>query len=307
MATYVPPKRATAFVMYVSLVSQTGGKTFQSNPTLAAGDVKISKDGGALANLATLPAVTPASSKLVQVNLDATEMTADNVSIIFSDAAGAEWNDLMINIQTAARQIDDLAYPATSGRSMVVDASGLVDANAVKVGPSGSGTAQTAGDIPARLPSALSSGNMKCDVLAISTDSVAADNAESFFDGTGYAGTNNVIPQVTTTTNLTTNNDKTGYSLTAGQLFVKKNTQLTAFMFVMTDSTNHAPSTGLAVTATRSIDGAAFSACSNSVTEVSGGWYKITLSATDLNGTVIALRFTAASSDDRNITIVTQA
>jgi hypothetical protein len=32
---------------------------------------------------------------------------------------------------------------------MVVDAAGLVDANAVKVGPSGSGTAQTAGDIVA--------------------------------------------------------------------------------------------------------------------------------------------------------------
>ncbi len=36
----------------------------------------------------------------------------------------------------------------------------------------------------------------------ISGDSVAADNAEAFFDGTGYAGTNNVIPTVTTLTNL---------------------------------------------------------------------------------------------------------
>jgi hypothetical protein len=37
----------------------------------------------------------------------------------------------------------------------------------------------------------------------ISGDATAADNAESFFDGTGYAGTNNVIPTVTTTTDLT--------------------------------------------------------------------------------------------------------
>ncbi len=36
----------------------------------------------------------------------------------------------------------------------------------------------------------------------ISGDSTAADNAEAFFDGTGYAGTNNVIPTVTTLTNL---------------------------------------------------------------------------------------------------------
>lgn len=35
------------------------------------------------------------------------------------------------------------------------------------------------------------------NVARISGDSTAADNAESFFDGTGYAGTGNVIPTVT--------------------------------------------------------------------------------------------------------------
>ena len=39
----------------------------------------------------------------------------------------------------------------------------------------------------------------------ISGDSVAADNAEAFFDGTGYAGTNNVIPTVTTVNGLAAN------------------------------------------------------------------------------------------------------
>lgn len=43
-------------------------------------------------------------------------------------------------------------------------------------------------DIQSRLPAALSSGNIKSDILAISTDTVAADNCELFFDGTGYAG-----------------------------------------------------------------------------------------------------------------------
>lgn len=36
------------------------------------------------------------------------------------------------------------------------------------------------------------------NVVQISGDATAANNAESFFDGTGYAGTNNVIPTVTT-------------------------------------------------------------------------------------------------------------
>jgi hypothetical protein len=96
-------------------------------------------------------------------------------------------------------------------------------------------------------------------------------------------------------------------SIAASQIFIKKNTQLTAFTFVMTDSTNHAPATGLTVTATRSIDGGAFAGCANSVTEISGGFYKITLAASDLNGTVIALRFTAAAADDKDLTIITQA
>lgn len=38
------------------------------------------------------------------------------------------------------------------------------------------------------------------NVVQISADATAADNAEAFFDGTGYAGTNNVIPSVTTVT-----------------------------------------------------------------------------------------------------------
>jgi hypothetical protein len=41
------------------------------------------------------------------------------------------------------------------------------------------------------------------NVLRVSGDSVAADNMESFFDGTGYAGTNNVIPSVTSVTSMT--------------------------------------------------------------------------------------------------------
>jgi hypothetical protein len=38
------------------------------------------------------------------------------------------------------------------------------------------------------------------DATRLSGDATAADNAEAFFDGTGYAGTNNVIPSVTTVT-----------------------------------------------------------------------------------------------------------
>ncbi len=108
MPSYVTPKKNSTFIFYLSLVSQADTKLFQSNPTLAAGDVKVSTDGGAFANLGTLPTVTPASGRGVKVTLSASEMNGDNILVVFSDAAGAEWCDLSISIQTSANQIDDL-------------------------------------------------------------------------------------------------------------------------------------------------------------------------------------------------------
>jgi hypothetical protein len=90
------------------------------------------------------------------------------------------------------------------------------------------------------------------------------------------------------------------------QSAVKKNTALAGFEFLLIQSADHvSPITGATVTATRSIDGAAFGACSNAVSEVSNGIYKINLSAGDLNGDTITLQFTAAGSDARFITILT--
>ncbi len=124
MATYVPAKKNTQYIFYVGLVSQANTKILQANPTIAAGDFKVSIDGGALNNPATLPTVTPAASKMVKIILSAAEMNGDNITIVCSDAAGAEWCDLIVNIQTAANQIDDL-----SGRLPAALVAGRIDAN----------------------------------------------------------------------------------------------------------------------------------------------------------------------------------
>lgn len=109
MPSYAPPKKNTEYIFYVALAAQANANTFQSNPTLASGDAKVSIDGGALANLATLPAVTPSSSKMVKVTLSTSEMNGDNITVVLSDASGAEWRDLVINIQTASVQFDGIA------------------------------------------------------------------------------------------------------------------------------------------------------------------------------------------------------
>jgi hypothetical protein len=86
-----------------------------------------------------------------------------------------------------------------------------------------------------------------------------------------------------------------------------KNVGLNNFTFLMVDSSDHVTAkTGLTVTAQRSIDGGALASCANAVVEVSNGLYKINLAASDLNGDVIVLRFTATGADARLFTIVTQ-
>lgn len=86
-----------------------------------------------------------------------------------------------------------------------------------------------------------------------------------------------------------------------------KNTALANFPFVMRLSSDHVTgATGKTVTATRSLDGAAFGACANAVSEVANGVYKISLAAGDLNADTVTLRFTATDCDDTIIVIATQ-
>lgn len=133
MADYSDPKRGVAYRFTLSLFARSNNQ-IKTTPTLAAGDVKVSKDNGATANITTLPSEAPASSGILQVDLSATEMTADLVTVTFIDASGAEWNDVAVHIAPAVRQLADLAYPTTSGRSIDVDASGGVEVGSFQAG-----------------------------------------------------------------------------------------------------------------------------------------------------------------------------
>lgn len=100
---YNPPKKNEDFFIQVALEDYANPGNFKSNPTLAAGDVKVVKDGGATANITTLPSVSPASSVFVTLTLSATEMNCDYVSVAFIDQTSPkEWVDLIISIPTTA-------------------------------------------------------------------------------------------------------------------------------------------------------------------------------------------------------------
>jgi len=170
MATYVPAKRATEYIIYIGLESVATAGTFQSSATLASGDAKVSKDGGSLANLATLPAVTPGSSKLIKVTLSAAEMDADNVAVVFSDQSGNEWKDLILNIPTVARQIDDLATPTN-----ITAAAGVTLADGAITAAKIASDAITAAKIADGAIDAATFAAGAINAAAIATDAIDAD------------------------------------------------------------------------------------------------------------------------------------
>lgn len=251
-------------------------------------------------------------------NISAIKTTTDK--FVFTVAGYVDANTLKVGGTTqTARDIGaSVLLSAGIGTGQLDFTSGVVKANATQILGTAVSTPATAGILDVNVKNMNNvAGTAITTIKAVqglttadTVTTVSGNVNGSVGSVTGAVGsvTGNVGGNVVGSVgSLTTNNDKTGYSLTAGQLFVKKNTALSNFMFVMTDSTTHAPKTAVTVTAQRSIDGAAFAACANAVTELSNGVYTINLANTDLNGTNIMLRFTGASSDDLLIEIITQA
>ena len=194
MSAGTPAKKNAVYTFYIGLVSQANVNILQANPTIAAGDFKVSTDASALGNPGTLPSVSPASSKAVLVTLSAAEMNGDDIVLIASDAAGAEWCDLIVHIKTSTRNTDDLAFPSVSGRGLDVSTGGEagvdwanVGSPTTTVGLSGT-TVKTATDVEtdtqdlqARTPAALVGGRIDASVGAMAagvvTAAAIADNA----------------------------------------------------------------------------------------------------------------------------------
>ena len=104
----VPPKKGVAFSFTTALTDQSDTKLLKANPTLATADCQVSKDYGAFANLATLPDAEPDAGYAIRVQLSATEMDADVVTVLFHDTSGAEWCDQVITILTDTATIGEI-------------------------------------------------------------------------------------------------------------------------------------------------------------------------------------------------------
>jgi len=78
---------------FYAVLPVEGGSAFQANPTLASGDFKISKDGGAFSNLSALPTVAPGSGVQISITLTATECEFTRAVVTAIDTATKQWKD----------------------------------------------------------------------------------------------------------------------------------------------------------------------------------------------------------------------
>ena len=100
-APYNPPKKNEDFLIRIALEDYANPGNFKSSPTIAAGDFKVAVDSTALANLGTLPSVSPASTVLVLITLSASEMNGEVITLVCIDqTCPKEWADFVISIPT---------------------------------------------------------------------------------------------------------------------------------------------------------------------------------------------------------------
>lgn len=100
-APYNPPVKNQDFSFTLGLTDANDNARLKANPTIAAGDFKVSIDGAAFANLGTLPTNSPAGGKALLFVLSSTEMNGDVITVLCSDQTDPpEWADLMYTIIT---------------------------------------------------------------------------------------------------------------------------------------------------------------------------------------------------------------
>ena len=93
------------------LIDSASRPNYKSSATLAAGDVKVIKDGGAPANISALPTEI-GTTGVYRFSLTASEMNATTIAVVCVDAAGSEWDPLTIVLQTAVADELHLAKAA---------------------------------------------------------------------------------------------------------------------------------------------------------------------------------------------------
>lgn len=280
-------------------VDSTDGDTEETALSIANTDIRLWKQGATAMANKNSGGATHMSNGLYYCVLDATDTDTLGALVVFVHVAGAL--PVRVECRVLAANVYDSLVAGTDN----------LQVDTVQV----TGTSQTARDLGANIDAAVSTRASQTSVDTVDDfldTEIAAIKTKT--DQLTFTSANKVDATLQAAGDFAQGAADKVWSTAARTLTsfsgvqIKKNTALANFMFFMKQEADHVtPATSLSVTAERSIDGGLFATCANAVTEVGDGWYVIDLAAADLNGDVIALKFTAAGADQRNLTIVTQA
>ena len=291
--------------------------------TPSAGDVKISKDGGAAANVANLPAAIAMGNGAVwDFSITTTESQAAHIVVTVADSAVKAVQDTWFDIDTygnASSQLPD-DFSDRAGTAQAVSGTTITLA----------ASASSSDDYFNGDTVWIVSATTGADQSRVITDYVGSTRVATIIPAWGVTPTGTIVYAtrplgIIAAQDYATTNDITSLSneiaeaedniiedttQIKGDLPIKltKNTAFNNFKFYLVQSANPLlPATGLTVTCQRAIDDGAFANCTTATaTEISGGWYRVNLSADDLNGDSIAFKFTAAGAVQAGFTCVPQ-
>jgi hypothetical protein len=189
------------------LLDDTDGKTAEIALTISQADVRLAKNNGNWAQKNETTSAAHEENGWYEVNLNTTDTDTLGILIVAVNESGAlpVWREFLV----VTANIYD-SYFSTD----------LIQTDVTQLLGTAWATPATAG---------LTDVNVK----QISTDGPAADNAEAFFDGAGYAGTGNTIPTVT---NVTTVNGLAANVITAASLAADAVTEIRSLVSGTSDA-----------------------------------------------------------------------
>lgn len=183
-------KQSTAVVIPLGpFVDDADGKSAETGLTIAQADIRLSKNGGNIAQSHDATGATHDELGVYDLPLDTTDTdTLGRLRVlVYKSGALFVWQDFMVvtaNVWDTLCSTDLLQADVTQllGTAWLAPAvAGTPDVNAKQI----SGDATAADNLESYCDG---NGNIPADVTKISGDATAADNCELMFDGTGYAG-----------------------------------------------------------------------------------------------------------------------
>ena len=315
-------KQSTAANVIIFMADSTDHITGKTGLTLT---VTLSKDGGAFASIT--PTVTERTNGWYNIALTSSHTDTLGDCVVRATSTGADASERALNVVANIEADTYARVGAPAGASVSADMAAVKTDTAFILSDTGTDGVVVAAasktgysltqSFPANFASLSITVGGLVDITQAAADKVwgtitrilTAGTNIALAKGIGVTGFNDIsVANIEATTVLAKEATLTAIKAKTDALpeGIKKNTLFNNFEFLMVDSTdNKTGKTGLTITATRSIDGGVFAACANAATEVASGIYKINLAASDLNGDMITFKFSAATANDRLVTIKT--